>query len=145
MKLFSLRIKPTNVNKIYQTSCYQYTTDFFPYTNELYKKKYIKYPVQSRQAILHDYVFHGDERLPTLQERLKGYFCISNIVSYCFFKLCSFIEFKDPTFDLRKNVGYSKRHTKLEELQKECLKNIATSSNDKELEKKTLELKSKWI
>ncbi len=44
----------------------------YPYTSELYKKNYIKYPVQSKSAICHDYVYHGDERLPTLEERLKG-------------------------------------------------------------------------
>jgi len=50
----------------------QYTTEFYPYTSELYKKKYIKYPTQSRPAIQHDYVFDESERLPTLKERLKG-------------------------------------------------------------------------
>lgn len=44
----------------------------YPYTSELYKKNYIKYPVQSKSAICHDYVYHGDERLPSLKERLKG-------------------------------------------------------------------------
>ncbi len=77
MNPFNLKIRPI-VNRIYLTGCNRYTTDFFPYTNELYRKKYIKYPVQSRQAILHDYVFHGDERLPSLEERLKGYFHIQN-------------------------------------------------------------------
>lgn len=54
----------------------QYSTQVansaYPYTNELYKKNYIKYPVQSRSAILHDYVFHGSERLKTIEERMKG-------------------------------------------------------------------------
>jgi hypothetical protein len=49
-----------------------YTVDAFPYTNELYKKNYIKYPVQSRQAICHDEIYANNERLPTLEERLKG-------------------------------------------------------------------------
>ena len=42
------------------------------YTKELYKKNFIKYPVQSKLAVQHDYVFTGDERLPSLEERLKG-------------------------------------------------------------------------
>ena len=44
----------------------------YPYTSDLYKKNYIKYPVQSKSAICHDYVYHGDERLPSLEERLRG-------------------------------------------------------------------------
>lgn len=42
------------------------------YTTDLYKKNYIKYTVQSQSAICHDYVYDGDERLPTLEERLEG-------------------------------------------------------------------------
>lgn len=49
-----------------------YTTQQFPYVNELYRKNYIKYPTQSKLAVTHDYTFQGDERLPTLAERLKG-------------------------------------------------------------------------
>lgn len=69
MKLFNLKLQPL----IYRFSLARgYTTDFFPYTNELYKKNYIKYPTQSKQAIIHDYNYSGDERLPTFEERLKG-------------------------------------------------------------------------
>lgn len=50
-----------------------YTTQQFPYVEELYKKNYIKYPNQSKLAVTHDYVFHGEERLPSLAERLKGF------------------------------------------------------------------------
>lgn len=53
-----------------------YTTELYPYTSDLYKKNFIKYTVQSRQAIMHDYVYSGDERLPTLAERLKGYYTL---------------------------------------------------------------------
>jgi hypothetical protein len=55
------------------------------YTEKLYQENYIKYPVQSKVAVTHDYVFHGDERLPTLEQRLK--------------------EFKDPRNEFRRNVG----------------------------------------
>jgi hypothetical protein len=51
---------------------YSTPTDLHSYTNELYKKNYIQYPVQSQLGVTHDYVFHGDERLPTLEERMKG-------------------------------------------------------------------------
>ena len=63
---------PDYLNSVKQ--CY-YSTQVnpaYPYTSELYKKNYIKYPVQSRSAICHDYVYHGNERLPSLEERLKG-------------------------------------------------------------------------
>lgn len=49
-----------------------YTTELYPYTTELYKKNYIRYQVQSKQGVIHDYLFTGDERLPRLTERLKG-------------------------------------------------------------------------
>lgn len=60
------------LNRVYALQSRRYSTEFYPYTSELYKKKYIKYPTQSRSAIQHDYVFDGNERLPTLKERLKG-------------------------------------------------------------------------
>ena len=72
MKLFDLKKAKPLVNHLYSNGLRQYTTDFFPYTNELYKKKYIRYPVQSRMGIQHDYLYSGSERLPTLAERLKG-------------------------------------------------------------------------
>lgn len=50
-----------------------YTTELYPYTSALYKKNFIRYPVQSKLAVTHDYEFTGDERLPTLSERLKGF------------------------------------------------------------------------
>ena len=69
MKLFNLKLQPL----IHRFSLVRgYTTDFFPYTNELYKKKYIQYPTLSKQGVQHDYKFTGDERLPTFDERLKG-------------------------------------------------------------------------
>jgi hypothetical protein len=43
-----------------------------PYTMELYRKNFIKFKVKSKQGVTHDYVYHGDERLPTYEERLKG-------------------------------------------------------------------------
>lgn len=51
-----------------------YTTELYPYTSALYKKNFKPHPVKSRQEITHDYVYTGDERLPTLSERLKGSF-----------------------------------------------------------------------
>ena len=71
MNVLNLKVKSL-VNPIYLNGLKRYTTDFFPYTNDLYRKNYIQYPVQSRQAIQHDYVYTGEERLPTLAERLKG-------------------------------------------------------------------------
>lgn len=68
MRVFNL--KPL-VNRV--ANLRAYSTELFPYTSELYKKNYIKYPTQSKSAVTHDYVFHGDERLPTLEERLKGF------------------------------------------------------------------------
>jgi hypothetical protein len=58
-----------------------YSMNQLPYTTELYQKNYIKYKVQSKQGVTHDYVFHGDERLPTLEERLKGNLIICTIAS----------------------------------------------------------------
>ncbi len=52
-------------------------------------------------------------------------------------------DFKDPVDDYKKNIGLSKAHSKLKELQQQCLQNIEASSNDRQLEKKALELKSK--
>jgi hypothetical protein len=49
-----------------------YTTQAFPYVDELYRKNYMKYPTQSKLAVTHDYIFSGEERLPSLAERLKG-------------------------------------------------------------------------
>ena len=49
-----------------------YTTEQYPYIAEMYKKNYIKYPVQSKQGVQHDYKFTGDERLPTFADRLEG-------------------------------------------------------------------------
>ena len=54
-------------------------------------------------------------------------------------------DFKDPVDDYKKNIGLSKAHSKLKELQQQCLQNIEASSNDRQLEKKALELKSKWV
>ena len=70
MKLFNGNFRV--LNRYFCLNQKSYTTEIFPYTSELYKKNYIKYKVQSKTAICHDYVYHGEERLPTLEERLKG-------------------------------------------------------------------------
>jgi hypothetical protein len=69
MKLFN---NSNNISKLIINRLNKYTTQQFPYVNELYNKNYIKYPTQSKQAVTHDYVFDGSERLPSLAERLKG-------------------------------------------------------------------------
>lgn len=51
-----------------------YSTELYPYTTKLYKKNFIKYESQSKQAVTHDYVFHADERLPSLEKRLNGWY-----------------------------------------------------------------------
>ena len=59
-------------DQVTSTRVAQYTTDLYPYTTAMYKKNYIRYTVQSKQAIIHDYEFTGDERLPTFAERIQG-------------------------------------------------------------------------
>ena len=56
-----------------------YTTQAFPYVDELYRKNYMKYPTQSKLAVTHDYIFSEEERLPSLAERLKGMKLFINI------------------------------------------------------------------
>ncbi len=44
----------------------------FPYTSNLFRKNYIRFVKQSVSAVSHDYVYTGSERLPALEQRLKG-------------------------------------------------------------------------
>jgi hypothetical protein len=53
-------------------SARSYTTDLYPYTTELFKQNYIKYTKQAKINVTHDYVYTGDERLPTFSDRMKG-------------------------------------------------------------------------
>lgn len=112
---------PDYLNSVKQ--CY-YSTQVnpaYPYTSELYKKNYIKYPVQSRSAICHDYVYHGNERLPSLEERLKDY--------------------KDPSKELINDIGKSSYFLKLTELKNEINQKIKQNKLDKTLEKEAKDLK----
>lgn len=121
MYFFALRnFRPTAVQFLQRSNL---TTEFFPYTTELYRKNYIKYPVQSRQAILHDYIFHGDERLPNLEERLK--------------------EFQDPKELNAKQIGYLWKLPKIKELKKEIESKIEANKNSKQLELDSKEMRSK--
>lgn len=98
------------------------STEFYPYTTELYRKNYIKYPVQSRQAILHDYLYHGDERLPNLEERLK--------------------EFRDPDESNGKKIGHLWKLPKIKQLKKEISQKIEENRTCKNLELDSKELRS---
>ena len=44
----------------------------YKYTQGLINKNYIKYPQKSILRVDHDHVYTDHERLPTLEERLKG-------------------------------------------------------------------------
>ena len=44
----------------------------FPYTKALVKKNYLRYSNESILKVDHDHVYTGHERLPSLEERLKG-------------------------------------------------------------------------
>lgn len=116
-----MKILRTNLGILYKISgvkqC-KYSTFVnrdFQYTSDLYQKNYIKYPVQSRSAISHDYVYHGRERLPSLKERMK--------------------EYEDPTeigdVDIGKNVYFSK----LRELKKSILQTIEKNKKDEKMER----------
>ncbi len=77
MKLIKVNIKPLkNIFVCNYSSKTSYNIENFPYTAELYKKNYIKYQTLSKQGVIHDYVYHGDERLPNLKTRMKGYIII---------------------------------------------------------------------
>ena len=109
----------------YTKAC-QYSTraadSAYPYTSELYKKNYIKYPVQSRSAISHDYVFHGPERLQSIEERMK--------------------EFEDPSDKLTHDRGKQVYYTKLQELKSNIDNIIQKNKTDKLLEIKSKDLES---
>lgn len=49
----------------------------YPYTHTLYKKNYLKYRKMSIAGIDHDYIYEQYERIPTVEERLKGICLIS--------------------------------------------------------------------
>ena len=74
MKILLKNLLNLGNTRIYLCQKANYVTELFPYTTELYRKNYIKYPVQSKLAIVHDYKFTGQERLPTFDERIKGDF-----------------------------------------------------------------------
>lgn len=87
-----------------------YTTELYPYTSALYKKNYIRYPVQSKLTVTHDYEFTGDERLPTLSERLKGSLMISRLKKKKDFD--RFFGYRIPRsgrFDAEKHRTHSRR------------------------------------
>ena len=114
-------LKLTNQTLLRQIQYYStHLKPEYPYTSELYHKNYIKYPVQSRSAICHDYVYHGDERLKTLDERLE--------------------EFKDPKDDLLKDIGKSAYYSKLSELKNEIDSVIRSNKANKDMEKKARDL-----
>ncbi len=81
MKIIQMNSKYL-LNRFLIVQSRRYSTEFYPYTTELYKKNYIKYPTQSRSAIQHDYVFDNNERLPSLKERLKGNTVFAGFVSF---------------------------------------------------------------
>lgn len=91
------------------------------YTTDLYKKNYIKYTVQSQSAICHDYVYDGDERLPSLQERLE--------------------EFKDPEDKLITDIGKSVYFSKLGEYKENAKSIVNQNKFNKDLEKQARDLK----
>ena len=102
-----------------------YNIDNFPYTGELYKKNFIKYPVQSKQAVTHDYVYHGQERLPSYEERMK--------------------EFQDPFDEIQKDIGYAAYHPRLKEIKNEISLKIQKNKSDKTLQLNAKELKGNVI
>jgi hypothetical protein len=98
-----------------------YNIDNLPYTSELYRKNYIKYPVQSKQAVTHDYVYHGKERLPSYEERMK--------------------EFQDPFDEIQKDIGYVVFHPRLKEIKNQLLQKIQQNKANKDLQLNAKELK----
>ena len=139
------------LNRFYVLQTRRYSTEFYPYISELYKKNYIKYPTQSRSAIQHDYVFDDKERLPTLKERLKGKQvsrisanpCFAQIQKIFMLKFLLFnIEFRDPVDDYRTNIGKLKQHPQLEQILNEFESILKKNKQDKSLELKSKELKS---
>jgi hypothetical protein len=97
-------------------------SDLHAYTTELYKKNYIKYTVQSQQTITHDYVYTGDERLPTLEQRLA--------------------EFKNPLDELRRDIG--RKITSVEkELGAVVKARVQANKANKEMEVDAKELRCK--
>lgn len=120
MNIFALRnLRPKVAQILHKCPL---TTEFYPYTSELYRKNYIKYPVQSRQAILHDYFFHDDERLPSLEERLK--------------------EFRDPEELNGKQIGHLWKFPKIKEFKKEIGNKIEENKSSKQLELDSKEMRS---
>jgi hypothetical protein len=56
-----------------QTQEYSFPeNELYHYTKTLYRKNYMKYNNQSIVKVDHDHVYTAQERLPNLQERLKG-------------------------------------------------------------------------
>ncbi len=102
-----------------------YNIDNFPYTSELYRKNFIKYPVQSKQAVTHDYVYHDKERLPSYEERMK--------------------EFKDPFDEIQKDIGYVAYHPRLKEIKNQIYHKIEQNKANKELQLSAKELKGKKL
>jgi hypothetical protein len=51
----------------------------FPYTSKLVKENFMRYGKQTLPRAQHDYVYTGSERLPSLEERLKGRFLLLHI------------------------------------------------------------------
>lgn len=123
MNVFALRnLKPKVVKLLHRSYL---STELYPYTTELYRKNYIKYPAQSRQAILHDYLYHEDERLPSLEERLK--------------------EYRDPEELAGKQIGHLWKLPKIKELKKEINQKIENNKISKNLELESKEMKSNLI
>ncbi len=44
----------------------------FTYTSKLVKENFMRFGKQSVMDVQHDYVFTGSERLPNIEERMKG-------------------------------------------------------------------------
>ncbi|CAF0747875.1 unnamed protein product [Brachionus calyciflorus] len=119
MNIFAKRIVRPNLAQLIQKG--QLSTDPYPYTTELYKKNFIKYPTQSKQAILHDQLYIGDERLPSLEERLK--------------------DFKDPSELESTQIGKQWDLPNLKKVRKELDARIEENKKSKQLEIDSKELK----
>ena len=118
LRLLNLARRPIVVDLVNS-----YTTNQFPYTSELVRRKFLRYPAQTKAEVTHDYVYDEGERLPDLKARLD--------------------EFKDPLEEVAQNIGHLVGLPNKSKLKNELHNLIKVNKTNKNLELEAKEMKSK--